>query len=203
MTAKIKLNAASGGGSFSLQAPSSSANTRVMTLPDTADGTILTTTNPKSGNTLQVVQAVKTDTFSQSSLAANTNTAIVLSHSITPSSSSNKIKVTINMTVGCSSDNGIFAKLFRDSTQICLADAAGSRQRISSHAPTRNADNLGNISIVFLDSPNSTSSVTYGVKISHGSGSAKNVYVNRTDSDQDQTQIGRGVSTITLEEVAG
>ncbi len=26
MTAKIKLNAASGGGSFSLQAPSSSAN---------------------------------------------------------------------------------------------------------------------------------------------------------------------------------
>ena len=40
MTAKIKLNAASGGGSFSLQAPSSSSNTRVMTLPDTADGTI-------------------------------------------------------------------------------------------------------------------------------------------------------------------
>jgi hypothetical protein len=45
MSAKIKLNAASGGGSFSLQAPSSSANNRVMTLPDTADGTILTTTN--------------------------------------------------------------------------------------------------------------------------------------------------------------
>ena len=35
MTAKIKLNAASGGGSFSLQAPSSSSNNRVMTLPDT------------------------------------------------------------------------------------------------------------------------------------------------------------------------
>jgi len=42
MTAKIKLNAASGGGSFSLQAPSSSANNRVMTLPDVADGTIVT-----------------------------------------------------------------------------------------------------------------------------------------------------------------
>ena len=64
MTAKIKLNAASGGGSFSLQAPSSSANTRVMTLPDTADGTILTTTNPKSGNSLQVVSTTKTDVFS-------------------------------------------------------------------------------------------------------------------------------------------
>jgi hypothetical protein len=42
MTAKIKLNAASGGGSFSLQAPSSSANNRVFTLPDLADATMAT-----------------------------------------------------------------------------------------------------------------------------------------------------------------
>ena len=42
MTAKIKLNAASGGGSVSLKAPSSSANNRVITLPDIADGTLLT-----------------------------------------------------------------------------------------------------------------------------------------------------------------
>ena len=45
MTAKIKLNAASGGGSISIQAPSSSSNNRVITLPDVADGTLLTTTN--------------------------------------------------------------------------------------------------------------------------------------------------------------
>tara|TARA_R100001460_G_scaffold37631_1_gene71996 strand:+ start:208 stop:798 length:591 start_codon:yes stop_codon:yes gene_type:complete len=43
MTAKIKLNAASGGGSFSLQAPSSSANNRVFTLPDITDTTLATT----------------------------------------------------------------------------------------------------------------------------------------------------------------
>ena len=43
MTAKIKLNSASGGGSFRLQAPSSSANNRVFTLPDVTDGTIATT----------------------------------------------------------------------------------------------------------------------------------------------------------------
>ena len=40
--AKIKLNAASGGGSVSLQAPSSTSNDRVMTLPDSANGTVLT-----------------------------------------------------------------------------------------------------------------------------------------------------------------
>ena len=44
MTAKIKLNSASGGGSFSLQAPSSSSNNRVFTLPDSADATLLTST---------------------------------------------------------------------------------------------------------------------------------------------------------------
>ena len=42
MTAKIKLNAASGGGSVSIQAPSSSSNNRVIALPDIADGTLLT-----------------------------------------------------------------------------------------------------------------------------------------------------------------
>jgi len=45
MTAKIKLNAASGGGSFSLQAPSSSSNNRVISLPDIADGTLVTSTS--------------------------------------------------------------------------------------------------------------------------------------------------------------
>tara|TARA_Y100000004_G_scaffold66037_1_gene74097 strand:+ start:913 stop:1572 length:660 start_codon:yes stop_codon:yes gene_type:complete len=42
MTAKIKLNAASGGGSVSIQAPSSSSNNRVISLPDIADGTLVT-----------------------------------------------------------------------------------------------------------------------------------------------------------------
>ena len=45
MSGKIKLNPTSGGGSFSLQAPSSSSNDRVLTLPDTADGTIAKTSD--------------------------------------------------------------------------------------------------------------------------------------------------------------
>ena len=45
MTAKIKLNAASGGGSFSIQAPASSSNNRVITLPDT-DDFVLSTNRP-------------------------------------------------------------------------------------------------------------------------------------------------------------
>ena len=41
MTGKIKLNAFwSGGGSVSFQAPSSTGDDRVITLPTTADGTV-------------------------------------------------------------------------------------------------------------------------------------------------------------------
>tara|TARA_Y100000114_G_scaffold30517_1_gene26119 strand:+ start:124 stop:738 length:615 start_codon:yes stop_codon:yes gene_type:complete len=94
MSAKIKLNAASGGGSFSLQAPSSSANTRVMTLPDTADGTILTTTNPRSGNTVQTVTAnshTRLDTTSTSYVAS--------SHSITITPIFANSKILVNFTL--------------------------------------------------------------------------------------------------------
>ena len=60
MTAKIKLNAASGGGSFSLQAPSSSANNRVFTLPDVADAT-MATVNGISEFDQFILTASKTD----------------------------------------------------------------------------------------------------------------------------------------------
>ena len=90
MTAKIQLNSASGGGSFSLQAPSSSSNNRVMTLPDTADGTILTTTNPKSGTIVQtVVASANTNTYSSNT----TFTETVVTGSITPKNSSSTILV--------------------------------------------------------------------------------------------------------------
>ena len=68
MTAKIKLNAASGGGSISIQAPSSSSNNRVISLPDIADGTLLTSQSSidstklspaiVGGKVLQVLQTV-------------------------------------------------------------------------------------------------------------------------------------------------
>ena len=60
MTAKIKLNAASGGGSFSIQAPSSSSNNRVFTLPDVADAT-MATVNGISEFDQFILTATKTD----------------------------------------------------------------------------------------------------------------------------------------------
>ena len=99
MTAKIKLNAASGGGSFSLQAPSSSSNNRVITLPDVADGTLLTTQSTGLGKILQVVQVAPntgsgTD-FSTTNTSAQHITA--LDTSITPIAAGSKLFVMMNL----------------------------------------------------------------------------------------------------------
>ncbi len=61
MTAKIKLNAASGGGSFSLQAPSSSANNRVFTLPDVADATMATVNGISEFDTYHLSISISAD----------------------------------------------------------------------------------------------------------------------------------------------
>ena len=92
MTAKIKLNAASGGGSFSLQAPSSSANNRVITLPDVADGTLLTNQSTGLGKVLQVVHVEYGTTVSSTSTSL-VDTGLTLA--ITPIQTGSKMLVTV------------------------------------------------------------------------------------------------------------
>ena len=89
----IKLTADSGGGTFEIKAPSSSGNTRVLTLPDTHNLTL------GAGKILQVVSSVKTDTASASVSRSSDWVGHGLSVSITPSSASNKILITGQMTV--------------------------------------------------------------------------------------------------------
>jgi len=119
MTAKIKLNTASGGGSFSLQAPSSSSNNRVITLPDSADGTLITTTN-RGQNVLQVVRntTIATASTDQTSYADIPNCTL----NITPSSSSNKYLATfsayITTVLATGHNQQTRIQMFRDSTQI-------------------------------------------------------------------------------------
>tara|TARA_R100001509_G_scaffold163937_2_gene139830 strand:- start:307 stop:816 length:510 start_codon:yes stop_codon:yes gene_type:complete len=156
-----------------------------------------------SGRIVQVVSTVKTDAFSHTNLAKDTMTAIIFSQSITPKSSSHKILVRVDLTVGNSSDVGIYLNLFRGSTQICRGDANGSQQRVSSFGATRNADSHGYCGMTFLDSPSTTSSTTYGVKISNAAFSSSTVHVNRVhNDDSSQSQLARGASTITLMEIA-
>ena len=207
MTAKIKLNAASGGGSFSLQAPSSSSNNRVMTLPDTADGTILTTTNPKAGNILQVVQATKTDT---ESITISTQTVYQytnLSASITPSATSSKILVIMHLSF-CSENDvkthyGVQRTIGGSSaTSIGVGDAAGSRKRFGG-GQTLVGNPATTVNYSFLDSPSTTSACAYYPLLGHDSSGSKTFNINKSNGDSYSGQNARYMSSIILYEVSG
>jgi len=203
MTAKIKLNAASGGGSFSLQAPSSSANNRVMTLPDSADGTILTTTNPKAGNIIQVVSTTKNDTFSHNTQTPTLITG--LTATITPSSSSNKVKISVDIMASPSNHSyTCWFFLYKGGSEISGATgAAGQTNQDRAFKSCRGSDTNTpvNVSGVYLDSPSTTSAITYQVYMSVESGITN--YINMQAANADQVYNPRTVSSITLEEVAG
>ena len=204
MTAKIKLNAASGGGSVSLQGPSSSSNDRVFTLPDTADATLLTT-NSTVGKIHKLISTTKTDVFSTQSTSMVDVTGMTLS--ITPASSSNKIFISTTVCIG--HDSGAYPafNLLRDSTHIAVPTGnavLGGSARNTSFGPIGALDSykLDVITFNFLDEPGDTNTHTYKLQISNGQ-SNKNTQLNKPISfDNAYTYPANGVSTFTLMEVA-
>ena len=215
MTGKIKLNAASGGGSVSSQAPSSTGDDRVITLPTTADGTVLTTTNPKSGNVIQVVQTVKTDIASFSVNAGSFGTTdSTFNVSITPSSTSSLIYLSgfINLAVSGAVSNvsivyrrggsTLSTAVNGGGTTTPIGDAAGSRKRVTSSG--NNTDPAGNcFTLALLDKPNSTSAQTYSLGCAHGSGSSRTMYINEVNGTIDSSSFQRAASVFIAMEVAG
>ena len=194
MTAKIKLNAASGGGSFSLQAPSSSANTRVMTLPDTADGTILTTTNPKAGNTIQVVEGT---TQSRAEITNGTGTwhDTNLKATITPSSSSNKVLVLVNGTLSTGNNSSASATIFRGGTGgTNIGDSGYGLFQGNASGDASNGAVMG-CNLMKLDSPGTDSATEYIVKI-------KRVWAGSGGNTGFPASNNLEIATITLIEVA-
>jgi hypothetical protein len=153
------------------------------------------------GKILQVVSTTKTDTFTTSSTSFVDVTG--LSVTITPTSATSKIWVV--GTVSGAGDSGVANSAFRlvrDSTDILLGDAASNRTRASGLLTTQVAgDQVTNESFNFVDSPATTSAITY--KITMRTLQAGNGYVNRTKNDTDSVNSGRLASTITVMEVAG
>jgi hypothetical protein len=148
---------------------------------------------------VQVVQTVKTDT------ATGTNTTLAdiagLSVSITPTSASNKVLVIANITGGgVANGSHLRLALFRDSTQIAMGNAAGSRIQLSGWIFSSDTYQIGSSVTTQLDSPNTTSAVTYKVQASCES---QTYFINRSSGDPDNTISGRTVSSITAMEISG
>jgi hypothetical protein len=175
---------ASGTGTFTLAAPNSNSD-RTLTLPDNT-GTILTnatTAGFPAGSVLQVVSAAtttNTSTTSASYVAATNLTA-----SITPSSTSNKILILVNMNLYCSASNTEGAiTIYRNGSD--LTGGSGFADMY-----TGSSDFILQAPMMYLDSPSSTSSVTYAV------------YLKRTQGAGTlQTSLRGTTNTITLLEIA-
>jgi hypothetical protein len=204
MTAKIKLNAASGGGSVSLQAPSSSSNNRVISLPDIADGTLLTSQSTGLGKILQVVQTVKT---SKQTIQSTSLTDIAgMSVTITPSSSSNKVLISYSLIAFTNGGQYWSMRLLRGSdSTIFIGDqnpSATSQQRASFGGYTQSYVEARCIAQEFLDSPNTTSATTYKLQAHTPYSSSYIIGINSSPTQDNYTYMNNCVSSITVMEVA-
>ncbi len=209
MTGKIKLNAASGGGSVSFQAPSSTGDDRVITLPTTADGTVLTTTNPKSGNILQVVQGGSNAVSSASVNAASIWESTGIDVTITPSHANNKILLMASVHAHCTGPQNNHGVILRKGTggsysTLTAANAAtsGNIMTLIASATGVNAYDVSGLSFNYLDTAGSTSATTYRCDLFNPSSITRTVYVNRGASEDDQGYYARAASWIVAMEVA-
>ena len=159
-----------------------------------------------SGSVIQVKSTSKTDSNEKNSTQSYDIPG--LSVTITPTSASNKIFIIFNLNIQSSgSFGGDVVRLVRDSTNICFADAAGTRIRGSNavvrHEVGDNYDYTGE-SIVnsFLDSPGDTNAHTYKVNL-YDDTANNTVYINRDADGGTGSGLRRTVSTITVMEIAG
>ena len=171
-------------GSVTLQEPAV-AGTTVLTLP-AVSGAVLTTTSPKAGNVIQVVNATYS-TIASNSTSTYADTG--LTATITPTSSSSKILVLIDQNgVGKSSansGNGVTIRLLRGATQLIILN------EYASYTGTALQNNVGSVSTNYLDSPATTSAVTY-----------KTQFINPNNTATAFVQNSNETSTITLMEIA-
>jgi len=156
----------------------------------------LAAATPTNGTVLRVVSVTKTDTFTHNTSTFTDITG--LTATITPYSASNKIMVMATVsTMHATGLSEVYLRLARGGTAISVGDAAGVRERVTSYV----SDVVATIPLMHLDSPASTSSLTYSVQTK--TGIANNAYVNRTYADANSFSGPRATSTITLMEIAG
>jgi hypothetical protein len=151
-----------------------------------------------AGTILQVVQVVKTDTFSTASTSYTGITGLTVT--ITPTSASSKILVLAQPTTSFVNQEA-FIRISGGNSTDYVGDAAGSRTRVSASPHIAGGGRANAQTLVYLDSPATTSAVTYSVQAQVVSGGT--FYLNRGTTDADNSSNVRGASTITLMEVAG
>jgi hypothetical protein len=151
---------------------------------------------------LQVVSTVKTDTFSASTAVGAFSAVTGLTVTITPSSASNKVLLIASVVCAAATAPAVGAKFSGGNTATYRGDTASNRLRLAASGYHAGRSAL-TLSLVYLDSPATTSATTYGIDLGYlDNGSATDtIYCNRSASDSDHNYTPRNASTITAIEV--
>ena len=174
-------------------------------------GTVLKTNSSANGFEFgsgskigQVLQTVKTSTFSHTFGSGVTFHNITgLSQAITPTATSSKVLLMVTVCAYAAAGCQAYIDTIRDTTQIFVGDSSSNRVSATAMANLNGSTvdwSTSNIHYTFLDTPNTTSSTTYQVRLG-GFNSGVN-HINRSDRDSASTSYdARLASSITLIEV--
>ena len=193
-TTNIK-HASSGSNNIVLAADGSTTISGNATCSGTATGF-------GGGKLLQTIMVHKTDTTSHS--AGSTMQDISgMAVNITPSASTSKILVTSCLNFCTQHGQYAFALyLLRDSTFLTLGDTSSNRNRATfgGLSDLNNGYDTRPFNLSFLDSPNTTSQVTYKWQWNNPTHSTP-LYLNRSYSDIDGSYGMRVSSNIIVQEI--
>ena len=151
---------------------------------------------------LQLVSTTKTDHFSTTSSSLTEVTG--LNVTITPSATTSKIYLNIDVSLGGSTAYTAF-NIKRDSTLIAVTtavDGNDNRHQGTFGKVIVQDSGIHSTGFNFLDTPNTTSAVTYKIFVISTYGN-RTVNINRSHNVADAAYDFAGSSTITAIEIAG
>lgn len=155
----------------------------------------------QSGSVLQVVQSVITAASTVTGPNGTATLVTGLSATITPSSTSSKILVNMQLNY-CSTGTTYGCWFKRNGTDIGLGDAGSGQQRVSvGMALSTDANQINSFTYNYLDNPATTSALTYQLYVNNDNTNA--LYINRSVNDYANSTGKRTISTITLTEISG
>ena len=158
-----------------------------------------------SGGIIQVKSTTKTDAYNMPSNDTSFHTVTGLSVTITPTRSDSKILVMYDMSWSAI-DGHCSCRLMRDSTPIKVGDASGNKTQVTGQIHYTSGDqyDLEQVSGTHMDSPATTSAVTYSMQVGTPYSASYDCTVNYHSEDgADLAWSGRGASTISVMEVSG
>jgi hypothetical protein len=202
MASKIIVDQLEKSGFTTLTLPSANATANQYIKNDGA-GALSWATLPAGGKVLHIEQVVKTDTTSTTAAGGSLVDISGMTVTMPASVATSRYLVFWNLQVGMTGDWHANLMLVRRvggvDVEPLLGDTDSARVVASTSGSSSGASNTGSNALQYLDSPATTSAVTYKIKWSLMQ--AGTMYLNRPESALDSTAYSRTTSSITVMEI--